>query len=83
MGSLLDNIHVAHAHQRRGVGSDLLARVAQVVADRPNLGGFYLWVLPAPPEPRHPPPTGTSPSATAIRRHERLGGLIHEYAIAA
>jgi putative transposase len=37
----------------------------------------------APPEPRHPPPTETSPSAAAIRRHDRLGGLIHEYAIAA
>jgi transposase InsO family protein len=37
----------------------------------------------APPEPRHPPPTGTSPSAAAIRRQDRLGGLIHEYTIAA
>jgi putative transposase len=37
----------------------------------------------APPEPRHPPPTTASPSATAIRRRDRLGGLIHEYAIAA
>jgi putative transposase len=37
----------------------------------------------APPEPRHPPPTTASPSATAIRMHDRLGGLIHEYAIAA
>jgi transposase InsO family protein len=37
----------------------------------------------APPEPRLPPQTTASPSATAIRRHDRLGGLIHEYAIAA
>jgi putative transposase len=37
----------------------------------------------SPPEPRHPPPTRTSPPAAAIRRHDRLGGLIHEYAIAA
>jgi len=37
----------------------------------------------APPEPRHPPPTTASPSATAIRRRDRLGGLIHEYSIAA
>jgi ribosomal protein S18 acetylase RimI-like enzyme len=44
-GSLLDNIHVAHSHQRRGVGSDLLARAARVVADRPISAGFYLWVL--------------------------------------
>ena len=34
----------------------------------------------APPEPRRPPPTtAASPSAAAIRRHDRLGGLIHEY----
>jgi ribosomal protein S18 acetylase RimI-like enzyme len=44
-GSLLDNIHVARAHQRRGVGSDLLTRAARVVADRSNSAGFYLWVL--------------------------------------
>jgi hypothetical protein len=37
----------------------------------------------SPPEPRHPPPTRTSPPAAAIRRHDRLGGLIHEYTIAA
>jgi len=37
----------------------------------------------APPELRHPPPTAASPSATAIRRRDRLGGLIHEYTIAA
>jgi putative transposase len=33
----------------------------------------------APPEPRHPRPTGISPAAAAIARHDRLGGLIHEY----
>ena len=37
----------------------------------------------SPPEPRHPRPTGTSPPAAAIRRHDRLGGLIHEYSVAA
>jgi hypothetical protein len=33
----------------------------------------------APPEPRHPPPTRTSPPVATIHRHDRLGGLIHEY----
>jgi putative transposase len=37
----------------------------------------------APPEPRHPPTTRTSTPAAAIRRHDTLGGLIHEYTIAA
>ena len=29
-----------------------------------------------PPQPQEPPPTATT---GAIRRHDRLGGLIHEY----
>jgi len=33
----------------------------------------------APPEPRHPPPTATSPVAATIVRRDRLGGVIHEY----
>ena len=37
----------------------------------------------APPEPRHPARPLTTPSAARIRRHDRLGGLVHEYAIAA
>ena len=43
-GALLDNIHVAHTGQRRGVGSGLLARVAEAVASRPHRTGLYLWV---------------------------------------
>ncbi len=44
-GALLDNIHVAHASQRRGVGSELLARSAQALAARHRRSGLYLWVL--------------------------------------
>jgi len=36
-----------------------------------------------PPEPRHPAPPVATPPAAEISRHDRLGGLIHEYAIAA
>ncbi len=43
-GALLDNIHVAHAHKRRGVGSGLLARIAEAVAGRPHRTSLYLWV---------------------------------------
>jgi GNAT superfamily N-acetyltransferase len=44
-GALLDNVHVARSHQRRGVGSDLLAQAAAAVAQRPHPTGLYLWVL--------------------------------------
>ena len=44
-GALLDNIHVSHPHQRRGVGSCLLARTAEAVANRATGTGLYLWVL--------------------------------------
>ncbi len=42
-GALLENIHVAHARKRRGVGSGLLARMAEAVAARPQRSGLYLW----------------------------------------
>jgi putative transposase len=38
---------------------------------------------PAPPEPRQPAQPVSTPPAGAVRRHDRLGGLIHEYSIAA
>jgi GNAT superfamily N-acetyltransferase len=44
-GALLDNIHVAHPHQRRGVGSALLAMTAKTVAGRHQRTGLYVWVL--------------------------------------
>jgi GNAT superfamily N-acetyltransferase len=44
-GALLDNLHVADGHKRRGVGSRLLALTAQAVADRADRTGLYLWVL--------------------------------------
>jgi putative transposase len=37
----------------------------------------------APPEPRQPARPLANPPAAAIRREDRLGGLIHEYSIAA
>jgi GNAT superfamily N-acetyltransferase len=42
-GALLDNLHVAHGHKRRGVGSQLLAWAARGVIERET--GLYLWVL--------------------------------------
>jgi ribosomal protein S18 acetylase RimI-like enzyme len=44
-GALLDNLHVADGHKRRGIGSRLLALTAQAVIERPQRTGVYLWVL--------------------------------------
>jgi ribosomal protein S18 acetylase RimI-like enzyme len=44
-GALLDNLHVADTHKRRGVGSHLLAMTAKAVGERPEGTGLYLWVL--------------------------------------
>ncbi|HEY8745743.1 MAG TPA: GNAT family N-acetyltransferase [Chloroflexota bacterium] len=44
-GALLDNLHVADGHKRRGIGSRLLALTADAVIARPEKTGLYLWVL--------------------------------------
>jgi GNAT superfamily N-acetyltransferase len=44
-GALLDNLHVAYARKRQGVGRRLLARSARAVLDAAPGSGLYLWVL--------------------------------------
>lgn len=44
-GSLVDNVHVAAASHRRGIGTRLLAGAAAAVTARSGQGGLYLWVL--------------------------------------
>jgi ribosomal protein S18 acetylase RimI-like enzyme len=44
-GALLDNLHVADGHKRRGIGARLLALTAEAVIERPERTGLYLWVL--------------------------------------
>jgi ribosomal protein S18 acetylase RimI-like enzyme len=59
-GSFVDNLHVARAAKRRGIGASLLARAgAWLEARHPELG-VYLLVLEA--------------NAPARRFYERLGG---------
>lgn len=43
-GSLIDNLHVAAAHQRRGLGTALLRRAAAAIAAHATQPGVYLWV---------------------------------------
>jgi GNAT superfamily N-acetyltransferase len=44
-GSLVDNLHVAHGRQRRGLGAVLLAGARQAVGDHGDTTAMYLWVL--------------------------------------
>ncbi len=44
-GALLDNLHVADGHKRRGIGSRLLELTAAAVNARVQRTGLYLWVL--------------------------------------
>jgi GNAT superfamily N-acetyltransferase len=44
-GALLDNLHVADGHKRRGIGSRLLALTVAAVIERAQRTGMYLWVL--------------------------------------
>jgi ribosomal protein S18 acetylase RimI-like enzyme len=44
-GALLDNLHVADGHKRRGIASRLLALTAEALVQRPERTGLYLWVL--------------------------------------
>ena len=44
-GALLDNLHVAHTYQRRGIGAHLMVLTAGVVTERRPGSGLYLWVL--------------------------------------
>jgi ribosomal protein S18 acetylase RimI-like enzyme len=44
-GALLDNLHVAEGHKRRGIASRLLALTIEAVIERPEGSRLYLWVL--------------------------------------
>jgi ribosomal protein S18 acetylase RimI-like enzyme len=44
-GALVDNLHVAHAVQRNGIGTLLLDRAARIIIERRPGSSVYLWVL--------------------------------------
>ena len=44
-GTLVENLHVAHEAQGKGIGSLLLDRVARIVTEQRPGTGIYLWVL--------------------------------------
>lgn len=44
-GALLDNLHVRHDSQRRGLGRRLLAETAALVTEEAPQSPLYLWVL--------------------------------------
>ncbi len=44
-GALVDNLHVRHDWQRRGIASQLMGRAAAAVEAASPGSGLYLWVL--------------------------------------
>jgi ribosomal protein S18 acetylase RimI-like enzyme len=44
-GALLDNLHVADGHKRRGIATRLLGLTGEALIERPERTGLYLWVL--------------------------------------
>ncbi|WP_331764006.1 GNAT family N-acetyltransferase [Streptomyces anthocyanicus] len=44
-GSLIDGLHVSPHRRRTGLGTELLTRAAEAVAERARGGALYLWVL--------------------------------------
>jgi ribosomal protein S18 acetylase RimI-like enzyme len=44
-GSLIDNLHVAHATKRRGIGSHLMTHAFGWLAQHYANSGVYLWVM--------------------------------------
>lgn len=44
-GSLVDNLHVTHDRKRSGVGTALMVRAAEAVAELAAGRSMYLWVL--------------------------------------
>jgi ribosomal protein S18 acetylase RimI-like enzyme len=44
-GTLVDSLHVAESHARRGVGLELMRHAADVVVSRGRSPALHLWVL--------------------------------------
>ena len=44
-GTLLDNLHVSLNTQGKGVGTKLMAALAEEILKRKSANGFYLWVI--------------------------------------
>lgn len=66
-GTLLENLHVAPAHKRRGIGRALVHRVHEWSAQRHPGSGLHLWVL--------------APNTPAQRFYQRLGASAVEASV--
>jgi GNAT superfamily N-acetyltransferase len=64
-GALVDNLHVVHGVQGKGVGSLLLADIAKIVSERRPGSGLYLWVL----------ELNTAAQGFYVSRHGALGDV--------
>jgi GNAT superfamily N-acetyltransferase len=44
-GSMLENLHGERTRKGQGIGTQLMARSAEILVRRRTTGGLYLWVL--------------------------------------
>lgn len=63
-GTLLDNLHVSLNTQGKGIGTKLIAALADEIVQRNGENGFYLWVL--------------NTNMAAIKYYEKIGGVAIE-----
>ena len=63
-GTLLDNLHVSLNTQGKGVGTKLMAALAEEILRCKSANGFYLWVL--------------DTNTAAISYYEKIGGVAIE-----
>lgn len=63
-GTLLDNLHVSLNTQGKGIGTRLIAALAEEIVQRNGENGFYLWVL--------------NTNIAAIKYYEKIGGVAIE-----
>lgn len=73
-GSLIDNVHVAHAHKRRGIGTFLMRQAGLWLNSSYGQRGVYLWVMEANQPARRFYETLGSTNAGTVDKPNPAGG---------
>lgn len=73
-GSLIDNLHIAHAVKRQGLGRNLMLQASRWLAQRHADTGVYLWVMEANQPARRFYETFGAKNAGVIDKPNPVGG---------